>query len=338
MEAGKINRKAITLTLVLLTIALASTSCRPSAPPPTARPSPTSTPRSTPLPPLPTSVPLGSTGNPLHLVIVAPSALEGAGATAGASTDTAVSDLEAALLEESDLTVAIDLVETDAEALSALCASVADTVSAAWLSGLGAMTAEARNCGSVVLQVERGTRSNAATGDVAALVVASDSPITSAGDLTEKTFCRLGVADQFSWLIPTLMLRAAGVSPDALTAVLDYTDPNEMVRAVADGTCDAAGIALSEYNDLRVSARSSVKLLDQSITIPYAVLVYPAELPLGEQHQLTDALVAIGNGTRADLLTPLVKQDQLLAAAPADFSSLRSFLSRAKVDLAQLGQ
>ena len=335
MEAGKINRKAITLTLVLITIALASTSCRPSAPPPTARPSPTSTPRSTPLPPLPTSVPLGSTGNPLHLVIVAPSALE----AARAATDTTVSDLEAALLEESTLTVAVDLVGTDAEALSALCASVAaETVSAAWLSGLGAMTAEARNCGSVALQVERGTRSNAATGEAAALVVASDSPITGAGDLTEKTFCRLGVTDTYSWLVPMLMLRAAGVSPDDLAAAVDYTDPNEMVRAVADGTCDAAGIALSEYNDLRVSARSSVKLLSQSTTIPYAVLVYPAELPLGEQQQLTDALIAIGNGTRADLLTPLVKQDQLLAATPADFSSLRSFLSRAKVDLAQLGQ
>ena len=111
-----------------------------------------------------------------------------------------------------------------------------------------------------------------------------------------------------------------------------------MVRAVADGTCAAAGIAVSAYNDLRVSARSSTKLLDQSPEIPYAVLVYPAEFPLGEQQQLTDALIAIGNGTRADLLNPLVKQDQLLAVDPADFSSLRSFISRAGIDLAQLGQ
>lgn len=324
-----------------MTIALASTSCRRSAPPPTARPSPTSTPRSTPLPPLPTAIPFGSAGNPLHLVIVAPSALQAADSSAAAATETVdstVSALESALHDETDLTVAVELVETDAQALTSLCDSVTGTISAAWLSGLGAMTAEARNCGSPVLQVERGTRSNATTGESAALVVASDSAITSAGDLSEKTFCRLGVTDAYSWLIPMLMLRAAGVSPDSLKAVLDYTDPNEMVRAVADGTCDAAGIALSEYNDLRVSARSSVKLLDQSTEIPYAVLVYPAEFPLGEQQKLTDALIAIGNGTRADLLAPLVDQDQLLAAAPADFSSLRTLISRAGIDLAQLGQ
>ncbi len=248
--------------------------------------------------------------------------------------------MEAALLEQSDLTVAVELVETDAEALAALCDSVTGTISAAWLSGLGALTAEARNCGTMVLQVERGTRSSATTGDAAALVVASssDAPITSASDLTDKTFCRLGVADPYSWLVPMLMLRAAGVSPDELAAVVDYTDPNEMVRDVANGTCDAAGIAVSAYNDLRVSARSSVKLLSQSPEIPYAVLVYPVEFPLGEQQKLTDALIAIGNGTRADLLTPLVGQDQLLAAAPADFSSLRTLISRAGIDLAQLGQ
>ncbi len=306
------------------------------------RPSPTSTPRSTPLPPLPTAIPLGSTGNPLHLVIVAPSALEAASAPANAAAteavDPTISDLEAALLEQTDLTVAVELVETDAEALAALCDSVTGTISAAWLSGLGALTAEARNCGSVVLQVERGTRSNATTGDAAALVVASASPITGAGDLSERTFCRLGVTDPYSWLIPTLMLRAAGVSPDDLVAVVDYTDPNEMVRAVATGDCDAAGIAVSAYNDLRVSARSSTKLLIQSPTIPYAVLVYPAEFPLGEQQRLTDALIAIGNGTRADLLVPLVDQDQLLAATLADFSSLRTLISRAGIDLAQLGQ
>ncbi len=275
-------------------------------------------------------------------MIVAPDALAADASTGGAAAtelvDSTTSALAAALLEETDLTVTVELVETDAEALSALCDSVTGTISAAWLSGLGALTAEARNCGSSVLQVERGLRSNTTTGEAAALVVASDSAITSAGDLSEKTFCRLGVTDAYSWLIPMLMLRAAGVSPDDLATVTDYTDPNDMVRAVADGTCDAAGIALSAYNDLRVSARSSTKLLDQSPTIPYAVLVYPAELPLGEQQQLTDALIGIGNGSRADLLSPLVDQDQLLAVTPADFSSLRTLISRAGIDLAQLGQ
>ncbi len=297
----------------------------------------TPTPRSTPLPPLPTPIPVGSTNNPLHLKIVAPQTTESLG-RAQPAIDSAISDLEAAMLEATDLTVAVELVENDAEALAALCDSVSGTVSAAWLGGLAAMAADARACGSPALEVQRGTRSSATTGDEAVLVVATDSEITGAGDLSEKAFCRLGYTDPFTWLIPSLMLRVAGVMPDALASVTDYNDPAQMVRAVSDGTCDAAGMAASAFAALPASVRISVRTLDQSITIPYAVLVYPVQLPLGEQQKLTDALISIGNGSRAEVLAALVPQDQVLAISDSDLAGLRSFLNRAGVDLAQLGQ
>ena len=64
------NRKAHYLMIGLACLALLMTSCRrlPFAEP-TSRPTVTPTPRSTPLPPVPTAVPLGSESNPLQLKI-----------------------------------------------------------------------------------------------------------------------------------------------------------------------------------------------------------------------------------------------------------------------------
>ncbi len=318
----------------LLCLALLLTSCkRLRGAAPTARPTLTPTPRSTPLPPLPTQIPLGSADNPLHMEIVAPQGSPRA-------SSSAVGDLEQALLDEMQMTVSIDLVANDAEALSALCGSPDGTISVAWLSGLGYAAAYAQDCGMAALQVQRGERSSGSTGDESVIVVNSRLDISAIGDLQGHSFCRLGYSDLYSWLVPSLMMGAGGVqSADALKSVQDYEDSAALVDAVASGDCDAAGIAASQYDDLvGADVRSKVRKLQQSATIPYMVLVVPSELPLGQQEQLSDALVAIGNGTRADTLKPLLNQDQLVAVTDNDLGSLRAFVNRAGIDLAQAGE
>ncbi|MEO8395922.1 MAG: PhnD/SsuA/transferrin family substrate-binding protein [Chloroflexota bacterium] len=323
----------------LICLALLATSCRrlPYAPP-TVKPTITPTPRSTALPPIPTPVPLGSAKNPLHIVFVAlpdvaSQATPDADATEEPTSAQAASDLEKALLDAAQMTVKVDVVTSDAEALAALCASPKGTISAAWMGGLAYAAAFAQACGSAALQIQRGN----STGDQARIITGSDK-ITAIADLADHTFCRLGYSDIYSWLIPSLMIHSGGVADSDLKAINDYTDASVMIGDVVAGKCDAAGISASAFDDLaNASARTSLRSLQQSATIPFEVLVVPAQLALAEQQQLSAALIAIGNGTRAGTLHPLLAQDQVIAASDDDLSGLRSFVSGAGIDLAQAG-
>src|SRR5262245_2491471 len=96
----------------------------------------TPTPISTPLPAIPTAVPVGlSEGNPLQIVI---KQFEPMGA---ARNDAA--RFQSALADASGLFIEITLVEREAEALAALCNSSGGQVSVAWLDGVGYMAATA---------------------------------------------------------------------------------------------------------------------------------------------------------------------------------------------------
>ncbi|MEP7292708.1 MAG: PhnD/SsuA/transferrin family substrate-binding protein [Chloroflexota bacterium] len=320
----------------LICLALALSSCRRfGGGEPTARPTLTPTPRSTALPPVPTAIPVGSLDNPLLMKIVQPQTTRPRQAITSASEN-----LQAALLEETGLTVLVEVVESDAEALAALCDSPKGDVTVAWLSGLAYAAAFAQECGTAALQVQRGARSSAATGDEARIIVNRAVDVSSVGDLSEHSFCRLNLtlSDIYSWLIPSLMLDTAGVSATDLDAVNDYDDAETLIAAVASGDCDAAGISASQYEELaNAEARASIRTLQESVTIPFAVLLYPVELPLGQQAQLTSALVAIGNGSRSGTLSPLLDQDELSAVTDDDLSALRQFINRAGINLAQAG-
>ena len=334
------NHKSQVLMIGLIGFALLATSCRrlPFAPP-TTIPTITPTPRSTPLPPVATAIPLGSADNPLHMKIVAPASSD---ATPEVGTQepfaTTVSDLAKALHDDTQLTIQVETVASDAEALAALCDSPRGTVSVAWLSGIAYAAAYAQGCGSALLEVERGVGASASPGDQARIIVNAALGLSGVGDLAAHTFCRLGYANAESWLIPSLMLQSSGVAISDLKAVRDYDDASAMIDDVAAGTCDAAGISASEYDLIaNADARAKIRTLQQSVTIPYAVLVVPEAVPLGQQEALSSALISIGNGSRASILKPLLNQDQIAAATDTELGTLRSFISRAGLDLAQVG-
>lgn len=332
----------------VICLALLATSCRrlPVAPP-TVKPSITPTPRSTALPPVATLIPLGSPQNPLHIKFVTPSksasqATPDSAATAEATPEltvgSAVTDLEKALGDEMKMTISVEMVDSDAEALAAVCDSPQGTVSAAWLGGLAYAAAFAQNCGSAAAQVEHGVSSKATTGDEARIIAKSGSDVSVIADLKDHTFCRLGYTDMYSWLLPSLMLHDGAVADSDLKAIKDYDDPSAMIDDLVAGKCDAAGISGSQFDNLAsATARISVRTLQKSAIIPYDVLVIPPQLPLAQQQQLSAALVAIANGTHADTLRVLLGEDQVIVATDDDFSSLRSFVNGTGIDLSQAG-
>jgi ABC-type phosphate/phosphonate transport system substrate-binding protein len=320
---GVINGNAIFRLACLLLLVL--TACRQQvAQGPFVQATATATLRSTPLPQVATVVPPGTEENPIQMV------LHPGGVVTAAQT----SAFETALREQSNLAVNVVVVERHAEALAALCASSPTSITVAWLDGITLQAAIAQNCGEPVMVVERdGSSGNPGQ------IIASEA-ISSVPSLGGRSFCRLGVNDYYSWLVPSLLMQTNGVDPvNGLQTVTDFDSRNELIQAVIDGDCDATGISETDFDDLRAVQRDQLTVLDSTPPLPFAVLMYPLSLPLGERIRLENALTTLeldADGSAA--MRPLLGQDGLAAVDDGDFDSLADFLRDTGLDFAQLGR
>ncbi len=250
----------------------------------------------------------------------------------------ALTRFEEAVLAESGLVLEVELVDRQADALAALCASAPGRVVVAWLDGLASQAALARRCGAPELQVERG--SPRAQAGVPVLIVADRRlGMSGVGPLARRTFCRLSAEDFESWLAPALILRAGGVDPvKDLGAVRDYDDYETLLAAVASGECAAVGLTETRFEQLPDALRDDIRVAGRSPALPYALLFYPINLPLGERLRLTDALLALAfDPERAELLEPLFAQSGVARVVPDILEEASAFLSRTGLDFAQLG-
>ncbi|MAS36168.1 MAG: hypothetical protein CL610_19335 [Anaerolineaceae bacterium] len=324
-----INGKAFLYTLLLLVMLLAA--CRPAQVEqgPFVQATATATPRSTPLPPVPTVVPPGTADNPIQMVINPD----------GVVTSAQISSFEEALREQSDLVINVSVVERYAEALAALCDSSPTNVTVAWLDGVTLEAALAQNCGEPVMQVERGTR-NAQAGDAGLIIASEDAAFSGVEALDGRTFCRLALDDYYSWLVPSLMMRANGVDPvNDLESVVDYDSRNALIEAVINGDCDATGISAQDFEALRDAQQDALASIAETPPLPYAVLLYPLSLPLGERIRLEDALLVMENDTDASAaLRPLLGQDSLSVVDDDAFEDVADFLADTGLDFAQLSR
>ncbi len=324
-----INAKRI--SLIVIVILLAACRRQQAAQQSSAREAATPTPISTPLPAIPTAIPVGqSDENPLQMVIAPFEPL--------AAARNVAARFQSALEAESGLIVEVVLVERTAEALAALCDSSSGQVSVAWLDGVGYMAATEQNCGQPTLQVERGRGRDATTGLAGQLIANHDLGISAVSQLSGDNFCRLGYEDFYGWLVPSLLFEANGVNPlSDLDSISDYEELPELLEAVADGDCDAAGIpegALDDADDVR----DEIDVVETTVPFPHAILMYPIEAPLGIRLTLTDALVAMAQADdSADLMRTFLGQDALERANADDFIEFRNFMDSTGLNFAQLG-
>jgi ABC-type phosphate/phosphonate transport system substrate-binding protein len=249
-----------------------------------------------------------------------------------------IARFEQAVLEEAGLVLDVVPAERPVEALTALCGSVPGQVAVAWLDGVSYQAALARNCGVPELQVERGSP-NPQPGAPILIVADRNLGLAGVGPLAGRTFCRLSVDDFESWLAPALALRAAGVDPvEDLRAVRDYDNYDDLLDAVAAGECAAAGLTETRFDQLPDAVRDELRVVGRTPPLPFALLLYPASLPLGERLRLTDALLALAfDEERAGLLEPLLGQHRLARVVADDLNAVSAFLGNTGLDFAQLG-
>lgn len=292
----------------------------------------TPTPRSTPLPAVATVIPPGETSNPIKMVVRPP----GSAVSRSLLTENQISRFTENLVDQSGLTVEVVVVERHAEALAALCDSSPAQITVAWLDGLSYAAAEAKNCGEPVLQVAKSGEAGAA----GYLVVSSRASFGSVASLNGQDFCRVSATDYYSWLIPGLLLKEAGLDPvSSFSSVTDYEDIVSLMTAVAEGDCDFAGISADEFDKLTRSVQEDLRILAETPALPYGVLVYPIGLPLDRRLALADGLVQLAlNRELSVTMAPFLGQDSLVRVESRDdFEDLADFLNDTGLDFAQLG-
>jgi ABC-type phosphate/phosphonate transport system substrate-binding protein len=283
----RIQMRFLGTLILVLTLAACGGNVVPT---PTVPPPPTATPLSTALPDVATAIPAGfNEDNPLRLVIVA--------ADENAAEDL-VAELEAQLAGRTDLALEVELVDSQSEALAAVCTSTGGQVTAAWVNGLTFAAAVGQECGVPVLQIQRGTGRNTETGEAGLILFNTEAAGADAtlDIVPDNTFCRTSYTDLYSWIVPTMLLRGVGLDIAALNDIDERADYDELLAGVSTGTCVVVGLperVWETYVDDDSTLEETVTVAATSAEIPYGVLVVPFAASLDAINQLTEALLAI---------------------------------------------
>ena len=103
-------------------------------------------------------------------------------------------------------------------------------------------------------------------------IAQADSGLKELSDLAGKTFCRPDPLSTSGWVIPSLMLRSAGVDPDTgLARVVDAGSHDSVVTGVYNGDCDAG----ATYDDARGAVEDDLPDVKEKV----AVIAHEPDIP-----------------------------------------------------------
>jgi phosphonate transport system substrate-binding protein len=224
---------------------------------------------------------LGTEENPIKWVFVPSGEMESV--SAGADK---VADM---LYEETGL-VFETFVSTDyTAAIEAECAGQAHMGS---LATFAAITAADRGCAYPALVATR-YGSPTYTGQI---IANADSGVKSLQDLKGKTFCATDETSTSGWIIPMIMMRAAGIDPETDINVIFAGSHDAAVLGVYRGDCDAG----ASYVDARTSVEDEfpdvmekVLQLEISMEIPNDGVQFVKDFPEDTKQIIIDALLKI---------------------------------------------
>lgn len=317
---------------------------------PTAVPTATATPI-TDIRFIPTAVPAGLPDNPLQMVMLPVSSSlyiepevtvepEIGEVELPVDSTQAELDLEQAILEYSSVTVDIVPAGSRADVLRALC-DASDTTSAVWVDGVSFTAALAQNCGEPIYVVQKRIDGRLESGESGVIILNRNLGSTQLSALYTRTFCRFGVDDFYSWLLPLMIFRANNIDPSRIDTFVDYDDAQDMIEAVATGDCAGAGLSSVVYNDIVDGDEELSDDISVSFTsppIPYAVLMYPVEMQLGIRVSLTEGLERLADDEDdSEILRPFLGQDELQSVDLDDFVEYDTFLDDVGLDFSILG-
>jgi len=271
---------------------------------------------------------LGTEENPIVWVFV-PSG-ETDRVTAGAQS---VVDL---LHAETGLFFDVKVATEYAGAIEAMCADPAEAHMSS-LATFAAVMAADRGCAEVaMLSVRFGSPTY--NGQ---FLVRADSGITDISELGGKTFCRPDPLSTSGWVIPSIMLKGAGVDPDTgLAEVVDAGSHDAVVAAVYDGTCDVG----ATYVDARTRIEEDYPdVMEQTVIIalepdiPNDGVQFQTSVPQELRDQIVAGLLAIAATEEGvEALDTAYQWEELIKADDSFYDAFRQILQAAGVSAEDL--
>ena len=266
---------------------------------------------------------LGTEENPIVWVFVPSGETERV--TAGAES------VAAMLHEETGLYFEIRVATEYAGAVEAMCADPPEAHMSS-LATFAAVMAADRGCAeAAMLSVRYGSPTY--NGQI---LVRKDSGITDLAGLAGKTFCRPDPLSTSGWIIPSIMLKAAGVDPDTgLADVVDAGSHDAVAAAVYDGTCDAG----ATYVDARSRIEEDYPdVMEQTVVIafepdiPNDGVQFVPSLPQEVRDKIVAGLLAISQTEAGvEALDTAYQWQELIEADDSAYDPFRQILQAAGV-------
>jgi phosphonate transport system substrate-binding protein len=276
----------------------------------------------------PQAAELGSEENPIIWVFVPSGEVERV--TAGAES---VADL---LNEETGLYFDILVATEYAGAVEAMCADPAEAHMSSLATFAYVMAADRGCAEAAMLSVRYGSPTY--NGQ---FLVRADSGLTSLEDLAGASFCRPDPLSTSGWVIPSIMMRGAGVDPNNdLAEVIDAGSHEAAAAAVLEGTCDVA----ATYVDARTRIEEDYpNIMDETVVIavepdiPNDGVQFIPELDAELRQQIVDGLVAVSQTEAGvEALDTAYQWEELIEADDSFYDPFRQILQAAGVSAEDL--
>jgi len=172
-------------------------------------------------------------------------------------------------------------------------------------------------------------------------LVRADSGIGSLEELGGKTFCRPDPLSTSGWIIPRIMLAAAGVDPDTgLGDIVDAGSHDGVAAGVYDGTCDVG----ATYVDARTRIEEDYPdVMEQTVVIalepdiPNDGVQFQTDLDEELRDKIVAGLLAIAATEEgAEALNVAYQWDELMEAGDDFYDPFRQILDASGVNIEDL--
>ena len=208
-----------------------------------------------------------------------------------------------------------------------------------WLNTFGYILAHEKYGVEVILATVRFGRPYY-TGQI---VVGADTGIETLQDLKGKTFCWVDPLSTSGYIIPRVMLKAAGIDPDKdFAKTVEAGSHNNVIIAVYNGDCDAG----ATYVDARRSVAKDfpdvmdkVKVIAESPEIPNDTVSVRADLPPEVVEKVKNALLDITKSEQGKAtLKQVYEIEDLVEVDDSFYDAFRATLDAAGVNIEELAK
>lgn len=220
-------------------------------------------------------------------------------------------------------------------AIEALCSDPAKAHMGS-LATFALITAADRECATPALVASR-RGSLSYTGQI---IAGAETGIASLADIKGKTFCATEPSSTSGWIIPSVMLRAAGLNLDTDLTVTYAGGHDAAVLGVYNGECeagasfvDARTLIEGDYPDVM----EKVSVVEVSIDIPNDGVQFVNSFDAEMKQQIVDALLEIAATEEgAAALNAAYQWDGLESHGNEFYDPFRQLLDAAGISAADL--